>query len=66
VGAALVFGDYGDAVGVVAVGAEASGVAERDAHVVAEFGAGEALGAVFVIGGGPFAGEVYLGVEGEG
>src|SRR5579863_1368599 len=45
---------------VPAVGPQAGGVVEGKAEIIAEFGAGYALGLIFVIARGPFAGKVDL------
>src|SRR5580698_7977001 len=45
---------------VPAIGPQAGGVVEGKTEIVAEFGAGYALGLVFVIARGPFAGKVDL------
>jgi hypothetical protein len=45
---------------VPAIGPKAGGVVEGKAEIVAEFGAGYALGLVFVKARGPFAGKVDL------
>ena len=64
--AALVFGDDRDAIGVVAIGAQPAGFADGHAEVVAQFGAGQAFGAVLVIERFPLAGEIDLGSGGGG
>ena len=57
--AALMLGQ-GEPGGVPGVGAQARGVVDGEAKVVAEFGAGAALGRVFVAHGHPLAVEKHL------
>jgi hypothetical protein len=58
--AALIFLNDRNAIGVVAVGAEPSRLAERDAEVVAELRTREPLRMIFVKKRRPVAGEVRL------
>ena len=53
--AALILADSGDAIGVVAVGAQPRRVVDRQPQVVAELGAGQPLGTILVIDGRPLA-----------
>jgi hypothetical protein len=57
---ALILGDDRDAVGIVAVRAEAGGFVDGKLGVVAQFGAGEALRAIFMVERRPLAGEIDL------
>ena len=57
---ALILGDDGDSIAVVRVAAQAAGVVQRDARVVAELGARQPLGLILVEQRRPVAGEIDL------
>ena len=64
--AALILADRGDAIGVVAVRAQARRVVDRQPEVVAQLRTGKPLGTILVIDRRPLAGEIDFLCEGGG
>ena len=63
---ALILGNYGDPIRIVAVGPQPGGIVEGQSQVIAQFGTGNAVRKILVVQRRPASREIYLREGGRG